>query len=399
MITYKNIYILFVVFSLFGYSLSAGVSEMLSVPADSPLVSVLFRGFTLGLTFLFIFNILKNGKFSNKIELFLLTLFLSFYSFRLYVDLNIYSIYIAIPKNQYYLFYFLILFLPSFLILSQRFPLFDINKFLKYLKYMIFSALLLNVLFGFQDYLKSIALGLTTIRIETNKLNPISLGHLAVSVLIYLLYIKFFLEAKFTFFEKIILVIALIALALANSKGPMLTFVIVYFYAIYLRYNFGTIMLKNIIYFFLAILVLAALLNYVLDVNIFNRFESMFNDTETSTTSRLSSYQDGINLFLLNPIFGTSIVTSAGGYPHNIIVEILMSMGLFGFILFFSLLALTFKSISIINHKQSEFVIFGLLFLQYLLAFQTSGAFWEASSLFILMSIIFSIKNKLRTAK
>ena len=106
---YKHIYSLFIATSLFGYALSAGVSEMLAVSADSSIVSIIFRSFTLILTLVFILNILKYRRVSNIFELYILTLFLSFYSFRMYYDFNLSDIYIQLPKSQYYIFYYLTL--------------------------------------------------------------------------------------------------------------------------------------------------------------------------------------------------------------------------------------------------------------------------------------------------
>jgi hypothetical protein len=72
-----------------------------------------------------------------------------------------------------------------------------------------------------------------------------------------------------------------------------------------------------------------------------------------------------------------------------------MSMGLIGFFIFIYLSIRAFRAIIIINRIKQEYLIFGLLFIQYFVANITSGTFWDSSYIFILMSLLFAAKNSI----
>ena len=82
----------------------------------------------------------------------------------------------------------------------------------------------------------------------------------------------------------------------------------------------------------------------------------------------------GLNQFLESPLYGSyfRIVTSVGmfrgAYPHNIFIEMLITMGLIGFVMFCILLYRIFKTPRVIlmrdNNKLALFSLFMASFLQ-----------------------------------
>jgi hypothetical protein len=310
-------------------------------------------------------------------------------------DLEIIGIVVYDGAPNFYLFFYFTVAIPSILILAHRHMFGSVDDFFYYLKPILYCALFLNLFFGFKGYLNSIINGLIMTRLETNKLNPISLGHLSATILIYLFFIKQFLKKDFHLIDVIALIGAFVGLIMSNSKGPILALLLVILFAYYLQYGFQ----KK---FYLAILLLLFLVTttYILfvnvfDINIFERFSNISSEDNESSMSRVSSSKEGLEIFFSNPVFGKSFLLPSGGYTHNILIDVLMSMGLIGFFIFIYLSIKAVRAIIIINRIKQEYVIIGLLFIQYFIANITSGTFWDSSYIFILMGLIFAAKNSI----
>lgn len=392
---YKHIYSFFIAISLFGYPLAAGISELLSINPESSLISVIFRSITVSLSSLLILNLIFRKILNNRKELFILTGLFAMYTLRLVYDLEIIDIFIYTGAPNFYLFFYFTVAIPSILILAHPNMFDNADEFLFYFKPILYCSLFLNLYFGFYGYLNSIISGMVMTRLETNKLNPISLGHLSVTILIYLFFIKQYLKKILNYIDILALIGAFVGLIMSNSKNPILTLLIVILFAYYLKHGFKPKFYIAILISLIIIIFSYILFIYVFDIYIFERFSYMFSEDNESSMSRISSYSEGLELFLSNPIFGKSFLLPLGGYPHNIFIDVLMSLGLIGFFIFTYLSSLTFRTIILINRMKQELVIIGLLFIQYFIAYQTSGSFFEASYIFILMSLIISVKNSL----
>ena len=107
---YRSAYFVFVLLLLYGYSLSAAVSEFFSVALDSSIVSVVFRSITVFIGLYLIIKIVISGKIYKRNGACLLIFFLLIYSFRLIYDLDVLNVHAIINKNKYYMLYFLVLF-------------------------------------------------------------------------------------------------------------------------------------------------------------------------------------------------------------------------------------------------------------------------------------------------
>lgn len=110
----------------------------------------------------------------------------------------------------------------------------------------------------------------------------------------------------------------------------------------------------------------------------------------------------GWDVFSNNIFFGGRTLFEDGMYPHNVFVEILMSMGLIGLILLF----LYFKDLKKfrVNYikENTYYLPFFLFFVQYLVLVQTSYCifanmeFWHFSALFISI-ILFCYDEKIKS--
>ncbi|MDE5628519.1 MAG: O-antigen ligase family protein [Muribaculaceae bacterium] len=86
---------------------------------------------------------------------------------------------------------------------------------------------------------------------------------------------------------------------------------------------------------------------------------------QNHTSGRDTLVDEGWELFLRNPIFGSSYLIPGKIYVHNIIVEQFMALGIFGGIIFLIINAITFRMGWIVMRRQPSFAIIPILYLQY----------------------------------
>jgi hypothetical protein len=388
-----NIKYIFVTLALWSYPIAASISVLFNTSPESSLISNSVRVLVICLGIIILFKkfpVLKlNLSLSNKF----LFIFLFIYLFRIIYDFYLFDIVSLVPKEKYLYSHFFSnifgLFVLSTLSLNNN----DLKVILKASKYIILICLIINLYFGIDQYIYAIISEVTSLRISNLKFSPIQLGHLS-AILILLSFFKFDGPInKISIFDKFSIVLALIGVILANSKAPILALVIIF--AIYF-YSKNRSIIKfyiSFLFFCFFILVTSILAKEILLIDISSRFLSTFNESEVSTTSRLYIFSEGIDLFFSNPIIGSRSVTSSGGYPHNLFIEILMSTGMVGIILI-SLPILKLKNvINEIRFGMTPLTLIYLIAVEYFIAFQTSFAMYQATNLFILLFIIGRKKN------
>jgi len=392
---YRSAYFVFILLVLYGYSLSAAVAEFLDISLDSPIVSVVFRSFLVFIGLYLITKTVISGKAYKRDGAYLLILFLLIYSFRLIYDLDILNIHTTISKDKYYAFYFLVLFLPTFTVIISRIPVGFSENILRYLKFIIAIALVANLILGLMNYQTLISQGVDSIRLSTGRFNPISMGHLGVSTIL-LIYIEIkILKTPYSLISLTLLLLGFVAMIMSGSKGPMVAMILTIIYVNHISLGGLGEKLKRLVLVGL-VLFSSWFLFTVFNFDMFDRFSSIFSDTELSTVYRLNSYIESFYIFVNNPFFGDSIVLPSGGYPHNILLEILMSIGVVGILLFIVLIAKVNKASKYLARVEPRYMIIIALCFQYLISFMFSGALWQASELFVLIALILSLKSNLK---
>lgn len=103
---------------------------------------------------------------------------------------------------------------------------------------------------------------------------------------------------------------------------------------------------------------------------IYNRFLGVVGDhQEASALGRSDMLKEGIQLFFKTPLFGTglysfSVLSKFGTYSHNNYIEVLVSLGIVGFLLFYGpLLSVTKKVCSIFHRSRDNTAIMVLAIL------------------------------------
>jgi len=217
-------------------------------------------------------------------------------------------------------------------------------------------------------------------RLEFEKLNPITLGHTAATTILTAVIGWQYWKSHFWRLASLVPVAcAASILFLAASRGPLIAFGICF--------SFYSIAKKQ--WILLAIMV-GSLLVVVNSAPIFDG-ETLFEririsgiQPEDSASLRITFMTTAWEEFLDNPLFGSGYsLPVVGGYPHNVIVEAAMALGIGGLVLLLSLFGRAmFKAWPAIR---GEHALSAILFVQYFVATEVSGSLWGDAPVVIFM--------------
>lgn len=364
-------------FNFYVFFLIAGFPLFSFIPI--PGATIIFRGllFLFGITLLLLV-ILNKKKYINKKILYLI-IFLLIYLMKLVFDFTYTNLPFGREKYEILLLYFSNILIPLFVFLF--YPIHCLN-----IKKLVFSVLISLFIVCVLAILNGVIFGYSY-RLSGNQiLNPITLGHYAVSAILISTHYIFFDKGKNNFYFIFVNAICFLCLMLAESRGPLLSLLIIYVIIFYYKNNSYLAKYISLIFVFISVFILYSLLStYYGDILV----RYYVNLDENDGEARIFLWKYAIEQFLNNPFIGTSTTTSYG-YVHNMFLEILMSLGILGgiFYLFFTY-SLFNKFISMIKNQDIR-IIFGSLFLQYSIASFFSGTvysndlIWVFSGLFII---------------
>ncbi|MDL5514500.1 O-antigen ligase family protein [Arenibacter sp. M-2] len=220
-------------------------------------------------------------------------------------------------------------------------------------------------------------------------LNPLALSYAGVLTIVLCIYRLLILKERRKL--QIVYLISTIILSfilflLGSSRGSviaiMLTLpVFIAYSGVKQKFKFITVSILSI-----------PIIIWAMEASGSSLFERMGNTVEDKGGGRESLWANAFSHFLENPIFGGKIEIG-GIYPHNFILEILMSTGLLGIILFMTVLIKGFflgrKNASIDNTSVFALLLLVVGFSQY----SFSGGVYTAINLFVPLGIIFGIQN------
>lgn len=132
----------------------------------------------------------------------------------------------------------------------------------------------------------------------------------------------------------------------------------------------------------------------------FDRLFSLNEEINSGSSVRLDMWVRGLETFYQNPIFGSTLDSRFyNSYPHNIIIEILISTGILGIVPFLYFLFFIFKRISIIIKQNSEEAWLIVIFAQSLMQNMFSGSIYNASWFAIGAGLIIGYSKYFKTTK
>jgi len=214
-------------------------------------------------------------------------------------------------------------------------------------------------------------------------LNPITIGSYA-SLLLILIHRKVFKQIKYF----LLLILCIINLLIAGSKGPMVSLMFVFLLTFIFNFKYYIKNTFDFIFKTLALFTIVVSLFFVFGSILISRVANVSSDE--STHLRTSVFQNAIDQFCDNSFFGSHfLVLKSKMYSHNIIMDILLATGIFGFVL---LLPVFFKAFFIFWKDRFSSPI-TLIFLYLFIMSFFSGSIYSSSELFLCFLLLMSSNN------
>jgi O-antigen ligase len=235
----------------------------------------------------------------------------------------------------------------------------------------------------------------STGRLNLSTLNPISLGHVGTSLFL----LSFWALFCWNFPRNWVMIVVYIGASLlglflmisSNSRGPLVSLIVVLLVAILTLKTAQRLVI-------LALSMIAAgtfvpiiiVIDALFETSIYNRLLGQSQLEEVNVIDRYDRYIVAMKAFADHPLVGVGLeVPKIGGYPHNVIVESFISVGLFGAIVFISLFVIISVKSFVLLNRDTGYGWLSLLFLQYAVGAQFSGSihssttFWAAAGAMI----------------
>ncbi len=386
---------IFIVFMVFGFPAIALVNYAFEIKTG--ILSQAFRGLNLIISFIFIYDFLANDGiksifrlkinkqlFKEKAPIVLFAFFWIFYLLRIITDIEIYNVHelTSISKNHYYLFTVGVTIIPMIGVFTVSRINFNFLKVCLH-RYLV----VLNCLFLLIFFIDKIYYNYEGYRflISSNQFDYLD----AITIAVYggLLVLLSFLNVAKSKFNYVFIYIGSFVVLTTASRGPILSILLALLFI--LLFKDKKISLKYL--YLMMTLFLAVLGNYLISM-IFDKyfFLSRFIEHDQSNVNRIKIIINGFNQFLEGPFFGTHfLVIESKMYAHNILLDILLSTGLLGFILIIPMFLIFAKNIM----AKLPYALISVIGFFYFLNTLTSGASYNMNEFWILFAIVVAYKT------
>lgn len=216
---------------------------------------------------------------------------------------------------------------------------------------MLFLFLLIVVQVVFESYMGPISFFDDTYVYKNNLILPIG-GSNAIAAIIIPCFSFLFCIIQGKVGKGVIFILAFLSVILTKSRSGIIALLIMFFLILIFT---NKINLKRTIKFITIIALLSIL--YVLFFEKGDLLMDAFSKTNNTIIERFQRWSMSLDLFIKHPIFGVSyLIQDAKINPHNWILNILASGGIFGVLLSF---LLVFNIISTLKGKKDDRIIIG----------------------------------------
>lgn len=377
----------------------------------------IYSGYYSGLAFIFSFNLSALSRFYTvplRIIMAIIMLVVIF-RFRKRLTQNINSHYVVL-FIVFWVFYFIkVLYTESITINHElgrswfEYPLYamlyviipflayysiDVRKYQKaILDGFVSSGFILGLvsLFLYGKFLVQGIGRLNMVRYQTGEevLNPLALSYAGALTIVLCIYRLVVLKEKNKIqilYLTVTIILSFIMFLLGSSRGSLIAIMLTL--PIFISYS----AVKQKIQFITLSILAIPIIIWAIEASGSSLFERMGNTVEDKGGGRETLWRDAISHFLENPIFGGKIEIG-GIYPHNFLIEILMSTGIIGTLLILPVFIKGF-SLGRENTKMNTTNLYALLLLIVGFAqYSFSGGVYTAINLFVPLGIIYGIKN------
>src|SRR5690606_23488506 len=110
---------------------------------------------------------------------------------------------------------------------------------------------------------------------------------------------------------------------------------------------------------------------------------------------RVVLYRNALEQFISSPIYGDQVmVKEIHSYPHNLVMEVLMALGIIGFIPLLMIFRNFFKRfVSVIKCSMFNFIIFFLIAINFIFQSLTSFSIFTNPGLWMILGLCLSIST------
>ena len=200
----------------------------------------------------------------------------------------------------------------------------------------------------------------------------------------------------------LLLLFQLLGILISGGRGGIILFIV---YNIYIFFSVMKRMdKKNIIkiirFIFLSIIIILILFPILMKNHLFiEGFSRVFSFIShdgginwSGTSGRDEIYINAINMIMKRPILGYGIY-GVEGYPHNIILEILIHGGVIylAFVLFVFICFI--NKLRVLIRKNCKYRIISIIFIYPIIMLLFSGTYTNFSELWFVLSLVFSCKS------
>jgi hypothetical protein len=377
-----------------GYPFISNIPTLLDI--QSRLYGITLRAVILLFSIFILFFVgIKRKRLHSGILSPFLAVFWALYVARLVADTLVMPVYLSRPSLEYFAYSFgsclipmLALMVPVSTETTRRALTLTYGLLLAAIILVLVNTLVLNL---DQTYWP------VTGRLGTEALNPISLGHVATTLVVlssYTLTINHSLSTRIVIANFISILIGLVTLVLAASRGPLLAFVVtelVLVLSVFMRREKTRL---NILAALLIItLTVLASVHYLLILD--SEIKAHFNYRGEDTVSmRLELISLAWRRFTEAPLFGSALeIMEYGGYPHNVVIESFMATGIVGGTALTILLLLSFLYALRLVKCYDSYSWIGLLFIQYMIGSLVSGSLYSSSTMWALMGAVIGVSG------
>ncbi len=398
---------LFIIFSIFGFPFF--VTTSLIIGTDTSLGSIIYRAIV---AFLALLLIAVNIKHLKKINLTqkILILYLLIYGLRLIYDLSIRELYRFSPhydsENFIYLFFFGAALLP---VIATTQCQFDYSQLGKKIFYTSFIQCIVVVIGLYKIYGTNISELLIDRTLYTNEnfnngtgspLNPILVSRCGAILLILLISEVLILKNKIPLILKISAIpLSIVLIFLGGSRNPLMVSLIgvVVILLVFLKNakfkkRIKTLFITTLFAILTVFIIFSS--NVTEKIGIFNRIEKGLSNN-SGVLGRDGHYESAINQFINNPFIGDQVFDKhLWIYPHNLILESFMALGIVGGALFLTLSFLNLKKITY-NFIPNNKILFPILFLMFFLFGMSSGGIFNSNEFWLVLALSSKLNKNL----
>jgi O-antigen ligase len=130
------------------------------------------------------------------------------------------------------------------------------------------------------------------------------------------------------------------------------------------------------------------------------RIAATFIGTDMAVTARQQSFAGAWEQFARSPIVGDALEEETTRfYPHNVVLESFMATGIAGGLSFIALLSFALWAAYRLIKWHSEHAWVGVIFLQYLIGAQFSGAIYAATTMWTFIGATLALYYGTRASK